>query len=121
MLSANAGQQEICSAHDNNHVCGPPSSPYLLLFDTRVPNKHHHNSQPPPPPSGDCSPAISEVLQHIEAGALLPPLVVLQTLAKNKQLKVWVRLVCVCGSGVGGGERGRGMCGGLAYQFGPLW
>lgn len=38
--------------------------------------------------AGDCSSAISEVLQHIEAGALLPPLVVLQTLAKNKQLKV---------------------------------
>jgi hypothetical protein len=28
------------------------------------------------------------VLQHIEAGGLLPPLVVLQTLAKNKELKV---------------------------------
>jgi hypothetical protein len=38
--------------------------------------------------AGDCSSAISEVLQHIEAGGLLPPLVVLQTLAKNKQLKV---------------------------------
>eukprot|EP00775_Hariotina_reticulata_P008195 gene8195-8386_t len=37
---------------------------------------------------GECSAAISEVLRHIEAGALLPPLVVLQTLAKNKQLKV---------------------------------
>jgi hypothetical protein len=38
--------------------------------------------------AGDCSSAISEVLSHIEAGGLLPPLVVLQTLAKNKQLKV---------------------------------
>lgn len=37
---------------------------------------------------GDCSAAISEVLRHIEAGRLLPPLVVLQTLAKNKTLKV---------------------------------
>ena len=31
-----------------------------------------------------------EVLAHIEAGALLPPLVVLQTLAKNPQLKLSV-------------------------------
>ena len=31
--------------------------------------------------------AIVEVLGHIEAGAILPPLVVLQTLAQNKQLK----------------------------------
>lgn len=37
---------------------------------------------------GDCSSAISQVLQHIEQGELLPPLVVLQTLAKNKNLKV---------------------------------
>lgn len=44
--------------------------------------------------AGDCSSAISEVLQHIEAGALLPPLVVLQTLAKNKQLKVWNAHMC---------------------------
>jgi hypothetical protein len=43
---------------------------------------------------GDCSVAISEVLRHIEAGALLPPLVVLQTLAKNKQLKVPGNSVC---------------------------
>jgi hypothetical protein len=42
---------------------------------------------------GDCSSAISQVLQHIEQGGLLPPLVVLQTLAKNKSLKV--RLVCL--------------------------
>lgn len=42
---------------------------------------------------GDCSAAISEVLRHIEAGALLPPLVVLQTLAKDKQLKVWASWV----------------------------
>jgi hypothetical protein len=42
---------------------------------------------------GDCSAAISQVLQHIEAGELLPPLVVLQTLAKNKNLKVrWLTL-----------------------------
>lgn len=40
----------------------------------------------------DCSVAISEVLRHIEAGALLPPLVLLQTLAKNKQLKVRARM-----------------------------
>ena len=53
--------------------------------------------------TGDCSSAISEVLQHIEAGGLLPPLVVLQTLAKNKQLKVGnirptavLRIVCHC-------------------------
>lgn len=44
----------------------------------------------------DCSTAISEVLRHIEAGALLPPLIVLQTLAKNKQLKV--RIVISCSS-----------------------
>eukprot|EP00882_Tetradesmus_deserticola_P009855 GHRQ01010413.1.p1 GENE.GHRQ01010413.1~~GHRQ01010413.1.p1 ORF type:complete len:423 (+),score=244.16 GHRQ01010413.1:587-1855(+) len=37
---------------------------------------------------GDCSDAISQVLQHVEPGELLPPLVVLQTLAKNKTLKV---------------------------------
>lgn len=45
----------------------------------------------------DCAAAISEVLTHIEAGALLPPLVVLQTLAKNKQLKVlrWQRFTSV--------------------------
>jgi hypothetical protein len=34
------------------------------------------------------------VLRHIEAGGLLPPLVVLQTLAKNKQLKVGVLQQC---------------------------
>ena len=33
---------------------------------------------------------VREVLAHIEAGALLPPLVVLQTLAKNPQLKLSV-------------------------------
>ena len=33
---------------------------------------------------------VREVLAHIEAGALLPPLVVLQTLAKNPQLKLAV-------------------------------
>jgi hypothetical protein len=37
---------------------------------------------------GDCSAAISQVLAHIEQRELLPPLVVLQTLAKNKTLKV---------------------------------
>lgn len=37
---------------------------------------------------GDCSAAIAEVLSHVEAGGLLPPLVVLQTLAKNPSLKV---------------------------------
>ena len=31
---------------------------------------------------------IKEVLGHIEAGGLLPPLVVLQTLAKNPRLKL---------------------------------
>ncbi|CAL5228225.1 g11315 [Coccomyxa viridis] len=38
----------------------------------------------------DCSAQVREVLAHIEAGALLPPLVVLQTLAKNPQLKLSV-------------------------------
>jgi hypothetical protein len=33
---------------------------------------------------------IAEVISHIEEGNLLPPLVVLQTLAKNPQLKVGV-------------------------------
>ena len=31
---------------------------------------------------------VVEVVEHIEAGKILPPLVVLQTLAKNKDLKV---------------------------------
>jgi hypothetical protein len=43
---------------------------------------------------GDCSSAISQVLQHIEQGELLPPLVVLQTLAKNKSLKVNKECAC---------------------------
>jgi hypothetical protein len=37
---------------------------------------------------GDCSGPIAELLRHVEAGNLLPPLVVLQTLAKNPNLKV---------------------------------
>eukprot|EP00879_Flechtneria_rotunda_P007092 GHRR01007444.1.p1 GENE.GHRR01007444.1~~GHRR01007444.1.p1 ORF type:complete len:921 (+),score=350.13 GHRR01007444.1:614-3376(+) len=37
---------------------------------------------------GDCSEPVSQVLQHIEAKRVLPPLVVLQTLATNNQLKV---------------------------------
>ncbi|CAK0785749.1 hypothetical protein CVIRNUC_008960 [Coccomyxa viridis] len=38
----------------------------------------------------DCSAQVREVLAHIEAGALLPPLVVLQALARNPQLKLAV-------------------------------
>ena len=39
---------------------------------------------------GDVSSSIEALLQHIEAGELLPPLVVLGILAKNKNLKVRV-------------------------------
>ncbi|BDA46644.1 Vacuolar protein sorting-associated protein 11 homolog [Coccomyxa sp. Obi] len=38
----------------------------------------------------DCSAQVKEVLAHIEAGALLPPLVVLQALAANPALKLSV-------------------------------
>ncbi len=37
-----------------------------------------------------CSPQVAEVLGHIEAGGLLPPLVVLQVLARNPALKLAV-------------------------------
>lgn len=44
----------------------------------------------------DCTAQIVEVMGHIEEGAVLPPLVVLQTLAKNKNLKVCKGLgVCI--------------------------
>eukprot|EP00873_Tetraselmis_striata_P041163 jgi/Tetstr1/461427/TSEL_006537.t2 len=39
-------------------------------------------------PGTECTSQLKEVLEHIEAGSLLPPLVVLQTLAKNPELKM---------------------------------
>jgi len=39
-------------------------------------------------PGSSCEPQIVEVVGHIEAGSILPPLVVLQLLAKNRSIKM---------------------------------
>lgn len=47
------------------------------------------------PQGDDALPALEQLLGHIEEGAVLPPLVVVQALASNKSLKVGACLRCL--------------------------
>jgi hypothetical protein len=88
---------QLCIAQTADNSCNSSTSPHLLCVG--VYNMSCFNTGGDPQlwaealeyfcgQPGDCSSSISQVLQHIEQGELLPPLVVLQTLAKNKSLKV---------------------------------